>query len=158
MHFIERMSHWTSTESPVATQILTEEERRIVLSQITSLDRFAAASDNFSNGSRAIVCVPPRAEGDNERWIAVNPLSQQIDFNIRQPDQNRTVLYASENKYGCNSYYYNDQLSCCIIWTIIATVIFSILTTPVILLCCIPMIKKMKQVTTCKTKGCCIIL
>ncbi len=145
------MSHWSSTESPIATQILTEEEKRIALTQVTSLDRFAAASDrhrldNLTNGSRAIVCVPPRAEGENERWIAVDPLSHQFDINIRQPDQNRTVLYASENAYGCNSYYYFDQLSRCIIWTIIATVIFSILTSPVILLCCIPMIKKMKQV------------
>ncbi len=126
------MSHWRSTEPPVATRILTEEEKRIALSQITALDQFAV---------RAIVCVPPR-EGENERWIAVNP--HHIDFNIRQPDQNRTVLYATES-YGLN-YYYIDQLLCCINWTIIATVIFSILTSPVILLCCIPMIKKMKQV------------
>ena len=135
------MSHWRSTESSVATRVLTEEEKKIALSQITALERFAAARD----GLRAIVCVPPR-EGENERWIAVNPISHQIDFNIRQPDQNRTVLYAGENKYGCNSYCYIDQLSCCIIWTIIATVIFSILTSPAILLCCIPMIKKMRQV------------
>ena len=87
-----RMSHWRSTEPPVATRILTEEEKKIALSQITALERFAAARD----GLRAIVCVPPR-EGENERWIAVNPISHQIDFNIRQPDQNRTVLYASES-------------------------------------------------------------
>ncbi len=83
------MSHWSSTD--IATQILTEEEKRIALSQVTSLDRFAAVSNNHVY--RAIVCVPPRAEGENERWIAVHPLSQQIDINIRQPDQNRTVMY-----------------------------------------------------------------
>ena len=142
------MSHWPSQPTSVT---LTEEEKRIALSQVTSLDRFAAASDRNrwyygTNGSRAIVCVPPRSSAEKERWVAVDPLTNQIDLNIKQPDLSRTVLYASENTYGCSCYCYEDQLTCCIVWTVISAVIFSILTTPLILPCCIPMIQKMKEV------------
>ncbi len=122
---------------------LTEEEKRAVLNQVP----IAVSSHTQERDTRAVVCVPPRAEGENERWVGVNRFSRQIDINIQQPNQNRTVLQAGEgNGHNAIYYFYFDQLPSRIMWTIIATVYLSILTSPVILLCCIPMVMKMKRV------------
>ncbi len=124
---------------------LTEEESRKVLIQVPT----TIAGDygrRVQVRYRTVVCVPPRAEGESERWVSVDPFNQQIDTNVEQPQQNRTVLDATVSGHYAIKYLYFDQLSSWIMWTIIATVFFSILTSPVILLCCIPMVKKMKRV------------
>ncbi len=126
-----------STKS-ATNYVLTEEELTIALSQLNYLDNYAASSD--SSHTKTKVCLPPRKAGENEKWVAIDPLTHQVNADIRQPDPNRTVLFAA-----CG-YCYTDKLGSCIIAAIVSTVIFSILTTPIILLCCIPMIKQMKQV------------
>ena len=128
------------------TTVLTEEELRIALSQVNFLDKYAAVS-NYG-GYTTKVCIPPHNADENERWVEINPLTHQVNTNIVQPDPNRTVLYTG---YG---YSYADQLPTCIRAAIISTVIFSILTTPIILLCCIPMIMKMKKVSSFICNAC----
>lgn len=147
------MSHWRTagTEAQSYSQTLTEEERRIAESQVSQYDVLTAASDRNrwfygARGSRAVVCIPPRSSDGGERWVAIDPLSHDITTAIEQPDPDRTVVYVCENSWEMICYYYADQLPCCIAWTIIATIFFSIFTTPVILLCCIPMIYKMFKV------------
>ncbi len=122
--------------SSAANYALTEEELRIALSQVNCLDQYAA----FSGSHTPRVCLPPRNAGEHERWVDIDLFTNQVDTNIRQPDQDRTVLYTG---YG---YWYTDKLGSYITAAIVSTVIFSILTTPIILLCCIPMIMKMKKV------------
>ncbi len=125
---------------------LTEEEKKAVLNQVPIVYTTPRGRIKGTSNTRAVVCVPPRAEGENERWVGVYQLSRNIDINIEQPNQNRTVMQANEGSCYGITYYYFDQLTCCIIGTIIATIICCILTSPLVLLCCIPMIKKMIQV------------
>ena len=71
------------------------------------------------------------------------------DYSIEQPDPGRIVLGGSRSRYTgfVVRYTYADQLPCMIQASIICTVIFSILATPVTLLCCIPQILSMKVVS-----------
>ncbi len=128
-----------SSQESAANYVLTEEELTIALGQVGFIDEYAAARNNGA-GFSPRVCLPPRKAGENEKWVAIDPLTHQVNADIPQPDPNRTVLYPD-----CG-YCYTDKLGPCIKAAIVSTVIFSILTTPIILLCCIPMIKKMKQV------------
>ena len=126
---------------------LTDEERQIALNQLTFYDRLS--SSLAAAKQQTIYCVvpiPPKHRGQPERWVVVEPLSQNIQTDIRQPDPERAVLFASKNNCGCLTYCYGDKLSCYIISSIIFTVIFSIITTPLLLLCCIPMIINLMKV------------
>ncbi len=126
---------------------LTDEERRKVLDQVPSTIAVSEFGPTYQVGNVVVVSVSPRAEGESERWVSVNSYSRYIDTNIEQPQQNRTVLDATGgSSHYAITYKYFDQLSSWIMWTTIATVFFCILTSPVILLCCIPMVKKMKRV------------
>ena len=128
---------------------LTKEERQIAINQLTSLDRANSAigAAKLQTNYR-IVPIPPKSHGDPERWVAIEPLSHNIRTNIRQPDPEKAVLCAGQNSYGSICYCYGNKLSCYITSSIIFTVIFSVITTPLLLLCCIPMIKNLKKVIT----------
>ena len=118
---------------------LTNKERQFAINQLRCLD--------YLKNSR-FVPIPPKHCGEPERWVAVKPFSHGIRTNIRQPDPERAVLCGSHSKYGHIDYYYGDDLSCYIISSIIFTVILSVITTPLLLLCCIPAIKNLVKVRT----------
>ena len=128
---------------------LTVEERQIAINQLTLLDNLngCIGAAKQKQTSR-IVPLPPKHRGEHERWVAVEPLSQNIRTNIRQPDPERVVLCASQNEFGCINYCYADKLLCYIFSSIIFTVIFSVITTPLLLLCCFPMIRNLVKVYT----------
>lgn len=82
-----------------------------------------------------------------QRWVAVDVLTRStVDAGIRQPEPNRLVLCACINKYGCICYGYHDEIDVWSRWTLIFAVVFSILTTPLALLCFLPALKYMKRV------------
>ena len=126
---------------------LTNEERQIAIDQLTSLDVATAVmgAAKFRTTYR-VVPIPPKSDGEPERWVAVEPLSKNIQTDIRQPDPEKTVLCASRNHLGCINYCYADKMSCYIISSIIFTAIFSVISTPLLLLCCIPMIRNLMKV------------
>ena len=96
---------------------LTEEEKRAVLNQVP-IAIIPVSSHTQVRDTRAVVCVPPRAEGENERWVGVYRFSRKIDINIEQPNQNRTAMQGGEGNFHGITYYYFDQLTCCITWTL----------------------------------------
>ena len=89
----------------------------------------------------------PLIPGLPQRWVAVSGLTGHVvDANIKQPDPGRLVLCACINKYGCICYGYHDEIE---IWSrriLIMAVVFAILTTPLVLLCCLPGLSYMKPV------------
>ena len=126
---------------------LTDKERQIAINQLTSLDIENASAKGAIKNYR-IVPIPPKSDGGPERWVAVEPRSKDIQTNIRQPDPERAVLGASRNIFGCMYYYYGDKLSCYISTSVIFTAIFSVISTPLLLLCCIPMIRNLMKVSS----------
>lgn len=129
---------------------LNEEDKKIAQSQVFFYERYAAAyyqtEIDAAKKYPAVVCIPPRSTGGMKQWIAIDPLTNEVSPTpIKQPDQDRTVL-CNDNSY-CTVYYYYDQLPCCIGLTIIGAILCSIFTTPLILLCCIPMLYKMFRVS-----------
>ena len=127
---------------------LTKEERQIAINQLTSLDNASSGIATAYNQQPvyAVVPIPPSSHGQPERWVAVEPRSKNIDTNIRQPDPEKVVLCVCRNNRGCISYCYGDKISCYIISSIIFTVIFTVITTPLLLLCCVPMIRNLVKV------------
>jgi hypothetical protein len=117
---------------------LTNEERQIAIDQLTCVD--------CCRSTYRVVPIPPERHGEPDRWVAVEPLSKYIQANIRQPDPEKAVLCASVNRCGFVEYFYGDKISCYIISSIILTVIFSVISTPLLLLCCVPMIRKLIKV------------
>lgn len=93
----------------------------------------------------------PLIPGYPQRWVAVSGLTGNVvDANIRQPEPGKLVLCACINKYGCICYGYHDELE---VWSrrmLIMAVVFAILTSPVVLVCFIPALSYMKQVTFSK--------
>ena len=129
---------------------LTDKERQIAINQLTSLDiaKSARAAAKQQIAFYRIVPIPPKSDGGPERWVSIEPLSKNIQTNIRQPDPERAVLCANRNSFGCINYCYEDKLSCYIISSVIFTAIFSVITTPLLLLCCIPMIRNLMKVSS----------
>jgi hypothetical protein len=126
---------------------LTYEERRIAINQLTSLDvTYATIGAMKGKTTYQVVPIPPNSHGEPDRWVAVEPLSEDIRTDIRQPNPEKVVLCASVNDCGCTYYCYGDKISCYIISSIILTAIFSVITTPLLLLCCVPMIKNLIKV------------
>ena len=81
-----------------------------------------------------------------ELWFSSSMFGN--NYAIEQPDPGRIVLSGSRSKYtGMVRYTYADQLPCMIQASIVCTVIFGILASPVTLLCCIPLILSMKTVS-----------
>ena len=118
---------------------MDEEDRKVAMDQLTSYDRFASLNRAF-----AVVAVPPKPPNTQEKWVAVSAVKRVIDPSIRQPDPERKAIcghYAC-----CLCYWYADELPCCIALTVVFAVILSILTTPLVLLCFVPMIHKINKV------------
>ena len=138
---------------------LTNKERQIAINQLTSLDiaNSAMGAAKLQTTYR-IVPIPPKSDGEPERWVAVEPLSKNIQTNIRQPDPERAVLCASWNNFGCINYCYGDKLSCYIISSVIFTAIFSVFSTPLLLLCCIPMIRNLMKVSSLQSFKICVVM
>ena len=113
---------------------LTDREGQIARDQVTLFDALR------------VVPIPPKNRGEPERWVAVEPRTLNIETNIRQPDPEKDVVCGFQHIFGCVNYFYGDELSCYIISSIIFTVIFSVITTPLLLLCCIPMIRNLVKV------------
>ena len=121
------------------------EDRNAVMDQITSYDRFASAVTVGSlNRAFAVVAVPPKAPNTQEKWVAVSTVEGIIDPSIRQPDPERKAI-CGHYEY-CLCYWYANELPRCIALTVVFAVILSILTTPLILLCFVPMIRRMIKV------------
>ena len=130
---------------------MDEEDRKVVMDQLTSYDRFMSAVTVASlNRTLAVVAVPPKAPNTQEKWVAVNAVEGIIDPSIRQPDPNRKAICGRYEQCLCYWYYlcywYADELPRCITLTVVFAVILSILTTPLVLLCFVPMIRRMKKV------------
>ena len=124
---------------------MDEEDRKAVMDQLTSYDRFASAVTVGSlNRTLAVVAVPPKASNTQEKWVAVNAVKGVIVPSIRQPDPERKAI-CGHYEY-CLCYWYADELPRCIALTVVFAVILSILTTPLVLLCCVPMIYRMSKV------------
>ena len=120
---------------------MNREDRNAVMDQLTSYDRFASAATVGSlNRAFAVVAVPPKAPNTQEKWVAVSAVEGIIDPSIQQPDPERKAL-CGHYEY-CLCYWYADELPCCIALTVVFAVILSILTTPLILLCFVPMIRR----------------
>ena len=123
---------------------LSESEIEIAKSQVLKLDvnkatRILAQFSNF------IVCLPPKNTGENDRWVLVNPTTNEIaDVVIQQPDPGRTAVLAPLCKPL--PYCYADQLRGILALSIILTIILSVISTPLVLLCCVPMIRGIKKV------------
>ena len=100
-----------------------------------------------------VVAEPPTSASGREHWVHVNTFTREINRNIEQPDPSKVVLCAQpgnsilESDYGIR-YTYGDDSLFSLMWCcgILGTVIFSVLTTPLVLLCCIPMLLKWKKV------------
>jgi len=128
--------------------MVDEEDKQTVMEQLTRYDRFG----NW-NRVPAVVAVPPKAPNTQQKWVAVNASAGVIDPTIRQPDPERKALCGRYDHYclainaPCLSYWYADELPRCIALTVVFAVIFSILTTPLVLLCFVPMIHRMIKVS-----------
>ena len=125
---------------------MDREDRNAVMNQLTSYDRFISAATVASlNRTFAVVAVPPKAPSTQEKWVAVSAVEGVIDPSIRQPDPERKAI-CGHYKY-CLCYWYADELPRCMVLAVVFAVILSILTTPLVLLCCVPMICRMKKVS-----------
>ena len=88
--------------------------------------------------------VPPTPQ---RTWVAVDPLTKTVvDTDIKQPDPGRLVLCANISKFGRTSYGYYDEIPRWYRRLRILSVVFAILTTPLVLFCCLPALKYMKKV------------
>lgn len=125
---------------------MNEEDRKTALSQITTYDGFLAGI-SMANGQShyTAVVVPPKAPNTKEKWVGVCAADGSFNTSFRQPDPERTAVCGS-NDNGCLCYGYADELPQCIVLAVVFTVILSIFTTPLLLLCCVPMIHGMNKV------------
>ena len=124
---------------------MDQEDRNTVMNQLTGYDRFASAATVASlDRTFAVVAVPPKAPNTQEKWVAVSAVEGVIDPSIQQPDPERKAICGHYECYLC--YWYADELPRCITLTVVFAVILSILTTPLVLLCFVPMIQRMNKV------------
>lgn len=86
-------------------------------------------------------------EHGGEKWVIVEN-HRTIHENVTQPDPNRQALFgvATVGRLDGISYTYGDELPNKITQATVCAVICSILTTPLVLICIIPMILKLKKV------------
>lgn len=126
---------------------MDQRDRVIALSQMTTYDSFVTGLSKTKD-YLAIVSVPPKVRGDKEKWVAVNPFNGIIQTNIRQPDEGRVALCGNQISSYTDKvcYWYDNELPCCIACLIVMAVVFSVLTTPIILLCLVPVIHRLKKV------------
>lgn len=126
--------------------------------------------DNPFNRYYATVVVPPKAPDTKEKWVAVSPGvapfqgkigtatgravidgdEWEIFADVKQPDPERTAICGGGGENDCCfwlCYWYADELPRCIALAVIFAVILSIFTTPLVLLCFVPMIRRMVKVS-----------
>lgn len=132
---------------------MDQKDREVALSQMTSYDSFGAAlTETRIDGQQylAVVCVPPKVSGDKEKWVGVYPSHSTFNPDIRQPDEGRVALCANQITGHSDAvcYWYTDELPCCIVFLIVMAVVLSVLTTPLTLLCLVPMIYRMNKVNS----------
>ena len=86
-------------------------------------------------------------EHGGEKWVIVEN-HRTIHENVTQPDPNRQALFgvANAGRLGGIRYTYGDELPNKITEATVCAVICSILTTPLVLICIIPVILKLKKV------------
>ena len=71
---------------------MDEEDRKAVMDQLTSYDRFASAVTVGSlNRTLAVVAVPPKASNTQEKWVAFSVLKGVIDSSMNKVDIMCTV-------------------------------------------------------------------
>ena len=141
-------------------------------SQLTGYDKFLhglSQVDKPTNRYYAAVVVPPKAPDTKEKWVAVSPVALfpgqigtatgravvdgdewEIFADVKQPDPERTAICGGGGENGCCfwlCYWYADELPRCIALAVIFAVILSIFTTPLVLLCFVPMIRRMVKVS-----------
>ena len=129
---------------------MDEEDRKTALNQITTYDQLLS-SFSIVNGQRhfTAVVVPPKAPNTKEKWVGVCAADGSFNTGFRQPDPER-IAVCGNNDSGCLCYGYADELPRCIVLAVVFTVVLSIFTTPLVLLCCVPMIHGMNKVSnTC---------
>ena len=86
-------------------------------------------------------------EHGGEKWVIVEN-HRTIYENVTQPDPNRQALFGDPTvgRLGGIRYTYGDELPNKITLATVCAVICSILATPLVLICIIPMILKLKKV------------
>ena len=86
-------------------------------------------------------------EHGGEKWVIVEDHTT-IDENVIQPDPDRQALFGvpTVGRLDGIRYTYGDELPKKITQATVCAVIFSILATPLTLICIIPMILKLKKV------------
>ena len=129
---------------------MDEEDRKTALSQITNYDQLLSSylPINTLNCQRhfTVVVVPPKAPNTKEKWVGVCAADGSFNTDFVQPDPERKVI-CGNNDNGCLCYWYADELPRCVVLAVVFTVILSIFTTPLVLLCCVPMIHGMNKVS-----------
>lgn len=122
---------------------MDEKDKEIAQRQLTSFDRRCGQDDR----NIAVVVLPPKRAGGQERWVGVNPVTGEFKRNVEQPDPDRKVVYGGEGHCrGCLCYWYADELPYCMRFFIVMAVVLSILVSPLTLLCLVPMILRLKKV------------
>ena len=99
-------------------------------------------------GSRPVQKVKVvKNEHGGEKWVIVEN-HETIYENVTQPDPNRQALIgvATAAKLGGIRYTYGDELPKKINQATVCAVVCSILATPLVLICIIPLILKLKKV------------
>ena len=133
---------------------LSNSEIEIAKSQV-SKQEFSIAAKFPALPLHSTVCLPPKNTGENDRWVLFNFTSNEIaDVVIQQPDPGRTAVLAPLCKPL--PYCYADQLRGILALSIILTIILSVISTPLVLLCCVPMIWGIKKVCTVTIISACI--
>ena len=86
-------------------------------------------------------------EHGGEKWVIVEN-HETIHENVTQPDSNRQALFGvpAVGRLGGICYTYGDELPKKITQATVCAVICSILATPLVLICIIPMILRLKKV------------
>ena len=82
-----------------------------------------------------------------QQYVAVRNFGLCVDADIEQPEPDKLVLHATINRYGCVWYYYYEDIRVWYPRICILAVVFSILASPLVLLCCLPMLLFMRKVT-----------
>ena len=107
---------------------------------------FGGGGGGGGNGPVRKVKVIKNEHG-GEKWVIVEN-HRTIYENVTQPDSNRQALFGvpAVGRLGGIRYTYGDELPKKITQATVCAVICSILTTPLVLICIIPMILKLKKV------------
>ena len=88
----------------------------------------------------------------DSRFVLVRSMFGMVvetDSNINQPDPDKIWLYACIYRWGCVSYWYYEDIPRWYRIVRILTIVFAILTSPLALICFLPMLYLMRKVYVC---------